>query len=90
MDEIINFGALDSDNDDDMDEALIFHILNENKNLGNLRELYGAFDLNSLSETECRKLFRFEKNHLRRLSTALNLPELITTEERITVPEFCL
>lgn len=87
MEAILDFAALvDEENDDDMDDALVLHILHDEENLGNRGLLYGRFNLDNLSNLECKNLFRFNKNDLPRLFRVLGIPETITTVDRVTIP----
>lgn len=87
MDEILNavvLGESDLDDDDDMDEAILLHLFN-NEPIGNRAELYGRFTLNNMSNTEAKNLFRFEKAHIPILAVALGVNEYITTDDKITL-----
>lgn len=84
MDEILLMGAFDSDNSD-IDDDFVIHNLQNNENLGNRAELYGRFDLDNMLNIECRNCFRFEKEDINRLATALGLPETITSVDRVTI-----
>lgn len=86
MEEILDAALLgDSDFDDEeMDEAILLHIF-DNDPLGNRADLYGRFTFDSISNTEAKDMFRFEKAHIPRLAAALGIPENITTDDNITL-----
>ncbi|KAJ8914166.1 hypothetical protein NQ315_016245 [Exocentrus adspersus] len=83
MEDILDIDLLGSDSDDDLDDLLLYHVLNDN--LGHRADLYGRFSLNAISEIEAKQSFRFEKRHIPRLAEALNIPDEITTRENITL-----
>lgn len=84
MDEILLLDALDSSGDD-LDEAVALHVLHGEENLGNRAVLYGRFSFNDLSESEAKRLFRFQKNDIEVLVGALGVPGQIRTSERLSV-----
>lgn len=84
MDEILLLGAFDSDNSN-IDDAFAIHNFLNNENLGHRAELYGQFDFENMLNIECRNCFRFEKEEINRLATALGLPETITSVDRVAV-----
>lgn len=86
MEPVLDLAVLiDNEYDDDIDEALILHILNDEENLGNRALLYGRFNLENLSNTECKNLFRFSKQDLPILCRGLGIPDMITTADRVTL-----
>lgn len=85
MEEILNIGIFESDDDDDIDELLVDHLLNDEATLGPRATLYGRFTLNNMLEEECCNLFRFRKADIVRLARALAIPERVTTIDRVTV-----
>lgn len=84
MEEILVLAALDS-SDDDIEDAVDLHILHDDENLGNREALYGRFNLENLFEAECTNFFRFGRNDILRLAQCLNIPERLTTANRVTV-----
>ncbi|XP_023015958.2 uncharacterized protein [Leptinotarsa decemlineata] len=69
--------------DDDIEDAILFEILNEGENaVGNRAERYGRFDLNELVPAEVKNNFRFDKDNIIRLARALGLPNEIVTQQR--------
>ena len=52
----------------DDDEGLLLHDLNRSKNLDLPYHSYEKFNLNSVSEDECKSEFRFDKRDIYRLS----------------------
>lgn len=86
MEPVLDLAVLiDNENDDDLDEAFILHILNDEENLGNRALLYGRFNLENLSNVECKNLFRFSKQDLPILCRGLGIPDMITTADRVTL-----
>lgn len=78
MDEILNIGVfIDDEDDDDLDDAMILHILNDHENIGNRVLIYGRFNFEAMLDLECKNLFRFHKVDIRRLTRALNIPNNI-------------
>ena len=82
MEDIVN-NHLFIDEDDDLDNLIVIHILN-NDLLGNRAALYGAFDLQLLNNAQCLSMFRFEKDQIPRLTRALGLPQQIRVA-RVTI-----
>lgn len=73
------YAALDSsDSDSDLEDVLLLEVFNRHNNV-NRAEMYGAFNLNNLSETECKLYFRFEQDDIPRLAQALRVPNDLTT-----------
>lgn len=83
MEEILDLALHDESDDDDMEDALLLHLFNEN--LGNRAELYGRFNFDHMSNTEARSLFRFDRMDIPRLTTALGIPELVRTQDNISI-----
>lgn len=80
MDVIIDNLVFDNEDDfedDDLDDMILNHILHGEALLGNRAALYGAFQLDTLNDTQCLSLFRFKKEHLQPLKMALGIPEQI-------------
>ena len=61
----------------DDDECLLLYDLNRSKNLDLPYQSYEKFDLDSLSEDECKREFRFDKRDIYRLCDAFEIPEEI-------------
>ena len=61
----------------DDDEGLLLHDLNRSKNLDLPYHSYEKFNLNSVSEDECKSEFRFDKRDIYRLSDLFEIPEEI-------------
>ena len=61
----------------DDDEGLLLHDLNRSKNLDLPYHSYEKFDLDSLSEDECKSEFRFDKRDIYRLCDVFEIPEEI-------------
>lgn len=62
MEEILNIGVfIDDEDDEDFDDAVILHILNDRENIGNRGLLYGRFNFEAMLDLECENLFRFHK-----------------------------
>lgn len=80
-------GGLDDDADDVMDDAVILHILGDGNLENALPDIY--FNLNSFTEEESRKLFRFGKATIPRLAAALGVPNRIVTDCRDAVEGRC-
>lgn len=77
--------------DDDLDDLIVIHILNDNDLLGNRAALYGVFDFQSLSNAQCLSMFRFEKDHILQLVRALGLPQqLLVNRVSISGIEKCM
>lgn len=84
MEELIDIALFDdSDDDGDLEDAVVLHILNEN--LGNRANFYGRFNLEEISNIEAKTYFRFEKEHIPRLCHALGIPNFVRTPDNITV-----
>lgn len=86
MNEILEAAVLgESDiEDEDIEDVLLIHIFNDN--LGNRAELYGRFSFNEQNEIEVKSNFRFEKVDIPRLVAALGIPDMVTTDDHITLP----
>uniref|UniRef100_A0A6P7GED7 Uncharacterized protein LOC114341346 isoform X2 n=1 Tax=Diabrotica virgifera virgifera TaxID=50390 RepID=A0A6P7GED7_DIAVI len=81
MDPILNIAAfIDDEEDEDVEDALLLHILHDDERLGNRAIIYGRFNLQTMSDVECKNLFRFAKNDITRLAMALNLPNVLRIE----------
>lgn len=52
--------------DEEIDDAILLHLF-QNDPLGNRAMLYGRFNLDAISETEAKNMFRFEKALIPRL-----------------------
>ena len=61
----------------DDDECLLLYDLNRSKNLHLPYHSYEKFDLDSLSEDECKSEFRFDKRDIYRLCDVFEIPEEI-------------
>lgn len=73
---------LDSSSDDsDFEDAVLLEVLDHN-NIEYRAELYGKFNLDVLSENECKLNFRFEKNDILRLVEALRIPNEFITDSQ--------
>ena len=59
----------------DDDEYLLLYDLNRSKNIDLLYHSYEKFDLDSLSEDECKSEFRFDKRDMYRLCDVFEIPE---------------
>ena len=69
----------------DDDEMLLLYDLNRSKNLDISYWKYKKFELDSLSDDECKSKFRFLKHDIYTLLNVLNLPEKITCQNRCSV-----
>ena len=67
---------------DDFEFALLYD-LNKSREIFPFWK-FEKFNLESLDEAQCRTEFRFIKSHIYELAVALNMPEKIVTEERVT------
>lgn len=86
MEEILNLALLLSDDEDeDIDDVIVENLLDNVENIGPRAQLYGRFNLENILEMECVNLLRFSKEHIARLCICLNIPERITTRDRVTV-----
>ena len=61
----------------DDDERLLLYDLSRSKNLDSPYHSYETFDLDSLSEDECKSEFRFHKRDICRLCDVFEIPEEI-------------
>jgi len=52
----------------------------ENVRIRNIQ--YERLDVNNLTPEECKRKFRFEREHIGRLAAALGIPHRIETENR--------
>lgn len=66
---------------DDIDDAILLQLLNRQQRI----QMHQRFNLQDVSETESKHLFRFEKNHIPRLAEALRIPERVVTDTRLCV-----
>ena len=66
----------------DDEEMLLLYDLNRSKNLDIPYWKYGKFELDSLSDDECKSEFRFLKHDIYTLLDVLNLPHKITCQNR--------
>ena len=69
----------------DDEEMLLLYDLNRSKNLDIPYWKYEKFELDSLSDDECKSEFRFLKHDIYTLLDVLNLPEKITCQNRFSV-----
>ena len=69
----------------DDEEMLLLYDLNTSKNLDIPYWKYHKFDLDSLSDDECKSEFRFLKHDIYALLDVLNLPDKITCQNRFFV-----
>ena len=70
----------------DEEELLLLANLSKKRNPSFPYYSYEKFDINNWSEEECWNDFRFHKNDLERLASALNLPAELITYNRMKVP----
>ena len=77
--------ANDQDLIDD-EEMLVLYDLNRSRNLDIPYWKYEKFELDSLSDDECKSVFRFLKHDIYTLLDALSLPDKITCQNRF----FCV
>lgn len=83
MDAILDPMLIDED-DDDVDDLILMHILHDDELLGNRAAIFGAFDLRLYNNTRCLSMFRFLLEDIPRLATALILPDPMVVN-RVTV-----
>ena len=69
----------------DDEEMLLLYDLNRSKNLDIPYWKYEKFELDSLSDDECKSEFRFLKHDIYTLLDVLNLPEKITCQNRFSL-----
>ena len=69
----------------DDEELLLLYNLNSSKNLDLLYWRYEKFDLDTLTDAECKSEFRFLKHDIYTLLEVLNPPEKIVCENRFYV-----
>lgn len=79
MEEILNVGALGGLNDQDLEDAVINHILNHGADGVRREAIYGRFNLDDITDEDCWLNFRCLKQDIPRLALALNLPDNIRT-----------
>lgn len=86
MDDILHPILIDEDdeNDDDLDDLVMRHILHDEELLGNRAALYGNFDLALYNETLSLAMFRFSKMDIPRLARVLRIPNPIVVN-RVTL-----
>ena len=66
------------DNVIDAETFVMLYDINKSKNFDYPYETYDSFDLDNVSDDECRSEFRFYKNDIFLLAEALNIPEVLT------------
>lgn len=69
---------------DDVEDALLHEYFSSVSN-ARPRWSYGRFDIASMSDCEVRQQFRFERNDIGRLASALRLPASLPTAQGITI-----
>ena len=69
----------------DDEEVLLLYDFNTSKNLDIPYWKYEKFELDSLSDDECKSEFRFLKHDIYALLDVLNLPDKITCQNRFFV-----
>jgi len=69
----------------DDEELLLLYDVNTSKNLEIPYWKYDKFDLDSLSDDECKSKFRFLKHDIYALVDVFNLPDKITCPNRFSV-----
>ena len=69
----------------DNEELLLLYDLNSSKNLDLPYWRYDKFDLDTLTDAECKSEFRFLKHDIYTLLEVLNPPEKIVCENRFYV-----
>ena len=79
--ELLLLAQLEGDLDDE--EFCLLYDLNTSKKLRYWN--YEPFTLDGLDDSECWTEFRFHKNDIRRLKTALRIPDVVTTYHRLAV-----
>ena len=67
------------------EEFALLYDINKSKNLDLPYQCYDTFDLDMLCDDECSNEFRFLKNDIFMLAEALQIPEKLSTYNRITV-----
>lgn len=86
MENILEVIIIGGGNDDDIEDAILFEILNAGENaIGNRALRYGRFDLDELLPAEVKLHFRFHRDDIIRLVRALHIPDEIITESRHNV-----
>lgn len=69
----------------DDEEMLLLYDLNTSKNLDIPYWKYDKFELDSLSDDECKSEFRFLKHDIYALLDVLNLPDKISRQNRFSL-----
>jgi hypothetical protein len=85
MEDILSLSAFGVITDQELEDCVFIHDMNVRKAPENRRERYGTFEIEDLSDRECYALFRFNKNDIGRLVELLNIPEVISTNNRYSV-----
>ena len=81
--ELLLLAQLEDDLDDE--EFCLLYDLNTSKNFDFPYWNYEPFTLDGLDDSECSTEFRFHKNDIHRLKTALRIPDVVTTYNRLAV-----
>ena len=81
MDELLELAMLEEDDD----LVMLLYDVNAYKDLRTYVPGSPRFDLHTLTDAQCFANFRFGKNDIPRLFTALNLPDEIILENRCKV-----
>lgn len=83
MDDLLEIALFERSNF--MDDAILYKLLQGRDEPLLRSNKYGRFNLQNLTEQECKLQFRFQQNDIPRLAKALALPEKIETQHRYTV-----
>lgn len=82
MQDLTDIGVLDFDF---VEEAVIKELLAQRENARIRNIEHKRLDLNTLTQSECKARFRFERDRIERIAAALEIPNRIETENGYVV-----
>lgn len=83
MEELLNVFVEEEHEDEDIEEAVLFHLINQRER--RRRNIYDRFNLQLMLPHDIKSNFRFEREHILFLAECLRLPAVIRTRTRNVV-----